>query len=215
MLLFIFFCILFVLSETAVEKESHPDVSLVKNQTASTGDISSKTVTSVDSETQSTCDKSDEKTANDSENKSDSGVSVDTQSDTKESEADSGGSVERSESVKISSESSVIQRTRIKSDEKLVVATPSISLPKTEDSKDKLETSGKVNSPISPISPHSPQFSFEEDPMPGKFNIDLQLLLLFTVPFKSELKQKSLILNVARESMKRNINICSACISFL
>ena len=158
-----------------MEKEGHPAKTLVKTQT-STDEVSSKTVTSVDNETQITCDKGDEKRVNDSENKSDSGVSVDTQSDTKELEADQGASVDRTENIiKDSTESSVIERTRSKeSDKKLTIETPSISLLKTDDSNDndKLEKSGAVISPISPISPHSPQFTYEEDLMPGKFIIN-------------------------------------------
>ena len=172
--IYIFCCILFISSETVVEKEGHPAKTLVKTQT-STDEVSSKTVTSVDNETQITCDKGDEKAVNDSENKSDSGVSVDTQSDTKELEGDQDASVDRAETIKDNTESSVIERTRSKeSDKKLTIETPSISLPKTDDSKDndELEKSGAVISPISPISPHSPQLFFEEDPMPGKFIIN-------------------------------------------
>ena len=167
-----------------MEKEGHPDKTLVKTQT-STDEVSSKTVTSVDNETQITCDKGDERTVNDSENKSDSGVSVDTQSDTKELEADQGASVDRTENIKDSAESSVIERTRSKeSDKKLTIETPSISLPKTDDSKDndELEKSGAVISPISPISPHSPQLFFEEDQMPGKFSINTCIFHCFVQP---------------------------------
>lgn len=165
--------------ETTTEKEKIPGSPLVKTQNESVVDSSNKSVKTRDSEAQSTCDTNDEKTVIDTENKSDSGVSVDTQSDiTKELETDtsvSAGdtsvSVERSENIQIISESSVIQeRTRKQSDEKVVTASQIISLPKAKAENEMV----KVSSPISPFSPHSPQFecSYEEDYMPsGKLNL--------------------------------------------
>ena len=182
---FTLFCILFVLLETPVEKEIHPDSSLVQNNTESKDDSSVKTLTKADSETQSSCDKSEEKTTNISENKSDSGVSVDIQSDIiKESETDSGDSVERSEPVQITTESAVIHRTGEPSDEKSVSPVPTISLPKTDDSnvKSRLGPSITVGGPISPVTPESPQFeySYEEDLIPGgKFMEDGTVILFY------------------------------------
>ena len=171
---FVAFCLLLI--ETTVEKVETPGSPLVKSENEPTNiDSSNKLKSTADTETQSTCDKTDEKSATESDSgvsvdtqgdiTKDSGIGIDAQSDTTKETVSvtdlSVSAVDRSENVQILPKTIV---THERTSEQTTKTIDSIA----HKTKDEFFEDHLV-SPVSPISPHSPQFecSYEEDYIPG------------------------------------------------